>query len=683
MSEWLGKQLGQYEITAEIGRGGMAVVYKAWQPALNRPVAIKVLPTLYASDHEFVTRFKREAMSAAQLKHPHIVTIYDVGQEGDTHFIVMEYLEGPSLYKLLRATGPLPLERAAHIGGQVASALDFAHRRGLVHRDIKPANIIVGQDDHATLTDFGIAKAMAGTGLTQTGAMIGTPQYMAPEQIQGLPVDQRADVYALGIVCYEMLAGAPPFTGDTAAVLYAQAHKPPPPLRQHLPGLPAAIERALERALAKDPELRFGSAGELALALAATQPTAPAAPAPTISAAPSQTAFPTVSVTPQPTPPPSMAPHRRSFARRQGLWLGGGVAAALILAAVLAIAIFSGGSPSAGPAPTPTRAVSGATVAPDRPTASATVKAVESTPPTSLPTATLVSLSRTTPPPAPIETPAGPSPTTAQPPPPPAPPLRLAFVIGSPGAGDIYVVDADGSNQRRLVGGSSDYAEPDWSPDGQRVAYQSNQAGNYDLWVIDADGGNAQQLTTTGVDEREPDWSPDGRRIVYRRGGEPNGDGELWVMDADGKNQRRLGGLILGRSPVWSPDGSQIAFMSEEEDGWEIYVLELSTNTLRRFSFCEAQCRFPNWSPDGRYIVYHKTQDASSFTPLQIWRQRVSGSDSAELLVEGGEPGRAAWSAEGRIAYNTADGIETILANGADRRILRNGEDGWAPDWSH
>lgn len=233
MEALIGRTLGNYQILEEIGRGGMAIVYKAVQPSLQRHVAIKVLPPQFTFDTIFVQRFQREAVAAGRLKHPNIVTIYDVGEQGGIYYIVMEYLEGVILAELIRQQGPLPLQRVAHIAQQVASALDYAHGQGFIHRDIKPGNVIVGPGDHATLTDFGIVKAAEGTTLTRTGMMIGTPQYMSPEQIQGREIDYRADIYSLGIVCYEMLTGRVPFGGrdpghpSRSRVRAATAHSVP------------------------------------------------------------------------------------------------------------------------------------------------------------------------------------------------------------------------------------------------------------------------------------------------------------------------------------------------------------------------------------------------------------------------------------------------------------------------
>jgi TolB protein len=154
-------------------------------------------------------------------------------------------------------------------------------------------------------------------------------------------------------------------------------------------------------------------------------------------------------------------------------------------------------------------------------------------------------------------------------------------------------------------------------------------------------------------------------------------------MDADGRNQGRLGGrTIMGRAPVWSPNGQQVLFMSEQSGNWNIYLFELGIGRVRRLSNCSAHCRFPNWSPEGKHIIYHSTQSASSFTPVKIWRQRIDGSGAVELLTEGNNPGRAAWSSMGLIAFNTNDGIDIMNADGTDRHALRNSDDGWAPDWS-
>ena len=229
----IGKTLGNYQIMEELGRGGMAVVYKAYQRSLNRYVALKVLPPQLGFDRQFVERFQREARAAAGLQHPNIVVVYDVGHEEGVHYIVMEYLEGRTLKAVIDYESPMPPRRVHGIVNQIGAALDYAHQRGFVHRDVKPSNVFVGEGDRVTLTDFGIAKAASeAQQLTRTGMLMGTPEYMSPEQASGAKVDHRTDLYALGVVLYQMVVGQAPFQGTTPhATLHAVIYEAPPPPR--------------------------------------------------------------------------------------------------------------------------------------------------------------------------------------------------------------------------------------------------------------------------------------------------------------------------------------------------------------------------------------------------------------------------------------------------------------------
>lgn len=250
-------KLGKYLIQAEIGRGGMGAVYRAYDTSLDRNVAIKVLAPHLVWEKEFVERFLREAKAAARLKHPGIVTIHDVGQESDWYYFVMEYLQGHTLTEIIHQQGPLPSDKAISYLKQMADALDYAHQNGLVHRDIKPGNIVISQM-RATLTDFGIARAGRDTRLTATGTIVGTPEYMSPEQTQGLETDARSDQYSLAVVAYELLSGQVPFQAESAvALLYKVVHETPPPISQVRPDLPKGVEAVLDRALAKQPDERF------------------------------------------------------------------------------------------------------------------------------------------------------------------------------------------------------------------------------------------------------------------------------------------------------------------------------------------------------------------------------------------------------------------------------------------
>ena len=264
-----GHKVGKYVIQGEIGRGGMAVVYKAYDPHLERHVALKVLHPELAINREFVQRFIQEARAAAALDHPNIVTIYDVGHEGDLRYIAMAYISpGQTVKDVIIAQGTLPPRRVIHIIRQLAAALDYAHSKGMIHRDVKPGNVLLDLDDRTILSDFGIVHAAALTRLTRAGTIIGTVQYMSPEQAKGEKIDARSDIYSLGIVAYEMLSGRVPFMAETdAAILHAHVYEEPPSLRAFAPGLPAAADRVIRQALAKSPGQRYRSATAFARAL--------------------------------------------------------------------------------------------------------------------------------------------------------------------------------------------------------------------------------------------------------------------------------------------------------------------------------------------------------------------------------------------------------------------------------
>jgi serine/threonine protein kinase/formylglycine-generating enzyme required for sulfatase activity len=264
MANLIGQRIGNYKITGVLGKGGMAVVYRARQLNIQREVAIKVIKPDITESYDIIKRFEQEVNTIASLTHPHILKLFDAGQYEGMLYLVMELLTGGALSNLIRGN-PLPLERAERLLDQMADALDYAHSQGLIHRDLKPQNILLDKQGNAHLADFGIAKILgATTTLTQSGTSMGTPSYMSPEQWQGSPLTHQVDLYAFGVVLFEMLAGRLPFIADTPAhMMYCHLQEPPPPIRTIRAELPASLDDVFSRALAKPPEDRFGSADEL------------------------------------------------------------------------------------------------------------------------------------------------------------------------------------------------------------------------------------------------------------------------------------------------------------------------------------------------------------------------------------------------------------------------------------
>jgi serine/threonine protein kinase len=375
----IGTRLGKYELRAEIGRGGMGAVYQAYDPSLNRSVAVKVLPPQLAWDKQFVERFLREARAAAGLDHPNIVTIHDVGEEGGWYYFVMSYLEGQPLNRVLQERGRLTPDQSLSILRQLADALDYAHRRGLVHRDVKPANVMVDQHGRVTLTDFGLVRAARESGLTVTGTVMGTPQYMSPEQASGHgQVGPASDLYSLAVIAYEMFSGEPPFDADsTPAFLYQQVHQRPSPIASRHSDLSPGIDKVLGRALAKEPNRRYGSGNAFVTSLAETLKRE--APARTV---PPPTQVPKVVQ-------PRSAPPARDLSRILPCALIAGGVVGLAIIGVLLLVVFGGDEGGGDQPPQPTvRLASGTdpTFTPPRKTPDATEPAKLTAVPTDTPT---------------------------------------------------------------------------------------------------------------------------------------------------------------------------------------------------------------------------------------------------------------------------------------------------------
>jgi len=339
MEDLTDKTLGQYQITGALGEGGMAAVYKAFQPGIDRYVALKILPRYFASDPQFVRRFAQEAKIIARLQHPHILPVHDYGEQDGYTYIVMPYVQTGTLADLLRGE-PLPLEQIKVIMTQVGDALDYAHAHGVVHRDVKPSNVLVDERGNCLLTDFGIGKILTGTTqLTRTGDVIGTPAYMSPEQGLGKELDSRSDIYSLGVVLYEMVTGRQPYKAETPmAVIIKHINDPLPPPRTVNPAVPEPVERVVLKALAKDRDHRFKTAGEMVMALNAAItfkgsqkaiPTLRATPGPVFSAAPVEKA------------PRSSSPASRPRRRISTSWILAGIGSVAVIGVIAIFGILA------------------------------------------------------------------------------------------------------------------------------------------------------------------------------------------------------------------------------------------------------------------------------------------------------------------------------------------------------
>jgi serine/threonine protein kinase len=344
MNPYIGTTLGNYRILEQIGQGGMATVFKAYQPSMDRYVAVKVLPSHFTQDRGFLGRFNQEARTLARLEHPHILPVYDYGEQDGTTYLVMRYINAGTLSDLIAQCGPMELEEIVPLMNHIGQALAYAHSQGVIHRDIKPSNVLIDEQSNAFLTDFGIAKLIAGTAqFTGTGTILGTPAYMAPEQGLDRPLDHRCDIYALGVMLYEMVTGQVPYDAETPlAVLLKHVHEPlrPPRLVRH--DLPEAVERVILKAMAKSPADRFQTAQEMAdklekavagLPTDIVLPPAPGGPTAVLTEIIPESTAPTQSLRATEVRPPSPKTQKT---RKRFPWLlaGGGIGILAVIAIV-------------------------------------------------------------------------------------------------------------------------------------------------------------------------------------------------------------------------------------------------------------------------------------------------------------------------------------------------------------
>ena len=581
---------GKYKIYDEVGAGGFATVYLGRNMDTNEIVAIKVLGEQFTRDPRYVERFRREAGLAERLRHPNIVRILDHGVEGGMNFLVMEFVEGLTLDKMISRRGGLPVDEVLSYVEQACAGLQAAYEAGVVHRDIKPANLMITPNGTVKIMDFGIARMETMSGLTQSGVFMGTPRYISPEMATGAGADIRSDLYALGLLTYEMLTGEAPFDADNPwAVLRQQIEEQPAPLHEIRPDAPPWLEAIIMRAIAKDPDKRFQTpAGMQAALKTRTAVSGGVGAAAAVAAGPQ-------------TPPPAVPPASATSAARtrpMGLLIGLAVAVVVVAAGLVALLVFGLGGGEATPTAvagqlpgetqtlqptgvvtvlvvtnTPSQSARPSATEPEptdtalpEPTAAKTQEPTATLPPTEEPTQAPTRTSEPSATPVPSNPPTiAVSPTTAPtkapeptdtPAPAPAPAIsgKITFSAG----GLLHVVDA--ATGQDLFAPIPDMRQPDMRADGELVIAKGYQGARTSLWTIDARTGAFIREQSTFTNDYHPFWAPDASRYTYDSLHLNGRDLIIFVAPLDNRDAGAHDFLfygtqpILGASPVWMHD---------------------------------------------------------------------------------------------------------------------------------
>jgi serine/threonine protein kinase/Tol biopolymer transport system component len=654
VDDLIGRKIGGYEVIELIGHGGMATVYRARQISMNRIVAVKVLPRQFMNDETYMQRFTREVRIASELEHRNIVPVHDYGEDDGQPYIVMRYMPGGSIDDLLRE-GALNLDQIVSIVGQIAPALDFAHSKNVLHRDLKPSNVLMDDNGGAYLTDFGIARLMSDINqvtLTTKG-VVGTPSYMSPEQAQGQPLDNRSDIYSLGVMLFEMATGQRPFESETPygiAVLQVTAQPPSPRSLNHT--VPTPVENVILTTMSKKREGRYSSAIQLSEALkiaaetaesAALSDTQPGYPRP-----PEQSYAEPVSTPPPPqqsavytTPPPSspyIAPvsgtlppvaKRRSLRPKRGgnllvsLALGGVLGCGLLALVALVIAVVANGI--ANLTLDPTAEIPGGIVTPlpatetlspfDVVNASATPVAGEPT--STAATPEVVDVTELVP--------VGQRDTPA-----PLADGTIVYFAERDNNFDIYLMNLTTRVEQRLTTPATNELYPSVSPDGQWIAFMSDQGGDYDIYVMDINGRDTRRLTENSVTDRVPAWSSDSEWIAFSSDTRGDGAHDLYRVRADGTDLQEWvsNGMRLGY-PRWSADDRYIVFTGgsvSDASTWEIWRLDLQTDELIALTDNSVKDWAPVFVPDGSLLYATEGEGHAA-----IARMDIDGSNARVL----------------------------------------------------
>ena len=661
-----GTILGEYEILSPLGAGGMGEVYRAFDSRLGREVAVKVLPASFVRDPERLRRFDQEARAAAALNHPNILVVYQLGMQEDVPYLVSELLEGETLRARL-SRGPLPLRNAIDVGVQIARGLAAAHKKGIVHRDLKPDNLFLTKDGHVKILDFGLARVVPTEGeslqgaptlggQTTPGILMGTVGYMSPEQVRGLPADQRSDIFSLSVVLCEMLSGRPAFEKPTSAeTMAAILNEDPPALAELSANVPPGLQRVLQRGLEKDTEQRFQSASDLAFALEAL----------------SDPSLTTVS---------ELRSGLRTDApqtRRKFPWMLAGAVLLVVLGALAWLELRPPQPPTASNyvqlthdgiqkslvGTDGTRLYLSAITSAVRGTAAVPIAGGEPTKivmpsPGMIPfhlstdgSEFLVIDARG----VPFRGPLWSVPVLG------GSPRRLGETIGDDAAwspngkllayadqGDLYVAQADGTALRKLlaVDGLIDHLV--WSPDSSSLRFDTSQGfgsgiGQHLLWEVRADGSNLHRLLAgwhTPPDECCGVWSSDGRYFLFQS------HGQIWELPRsrlfyrEGKPVVVTSSPMTLSSPLASADGRKLFLVGATYRG-ELTRYDLRSGQFEPF-LGGISAEYVSFSKDGQWVAY------VSYPEATIWRSRIDGSDRVQLTFP---PLRAVlpqWSPDGK-----------------------------------